>query len=85
MKLALSLDLDQLPADESVALQKLLDTSGLFQSGSAEGHPGMRDGFQYNITIEMDDQQHSFQAGDPDLSDGMRMLVNELVMLARSN
>ena len=84
MRLALSLDLDQLPVEDAEKLQKLVEPVELSHTIQPSGNQNLRDGFQYSITIETESLQSSFEVDDGSLSEQMRLLVNELVLRARS-
>ena len=85
MKLAIDLDLESLPVDDASIIQKLIEAADLFHLELPPENQVMRDGFQYHLSIETEDNQCSFLMDDTALTDKLRPLVNELTLLARTN
>ncbi|MCX6081059.1 MAG: hypothetical protein NTW32_16135 [Chloroflexi bacterium] len=85
LRLAVDLDLDDLPPDDAETLRKLVEAADIFHLTQQPETHAMRDGFQYSINVDYDHEQHSTLVTDSTLSETLRPLVNELVLRARSN
>lgn len=85
-KVAVDLDLDQLPADHARTLRRLLDESNFLSLEESLTVPGpARDEFQYSITVQSGTIEHSVRFTDASMPDSLRPLVEELSNLARTN
>jgi hypothetical protein len=85
LRLAVNLDLDYLPTEDAGTLQKLVEEADLFHLPEPVAGPGVVDGFQYAITVERKGEQRTFQVGDDVLPAGLRPLINDLTLRARSH
>jgi hypothetical protein len=85
MRLAATIDSDQLPHEDAELLKEALDSADFFSLPAhlmAEG--GGADRFQYEITVEEGGCQHTVQAGDESLPEDLQPLVRQLERLART-
>jgi len=84
-KISLTLDLEELPREQSETLSRLLDEAHFFTL--PEKQPPTRpvpDGFQYTITVEAETGKHTVRTADTSAPDELRPLLNELSQRARS-
>lgn len=82
----LDIDLDDLSPPQAEILRLLLDKANFL--GLEEKTPASnsaRDVFQYLITVETDDIQHTIQASDVDMPVSLRPLIDELSKIAREH
>jgi hypothetical protein len=84
MKLALSLDLDEMPDEEATSLKEMLIAVGLFQPSNSPVSQNKSDGFQYDLTVEQNGVMRSVHTRDGDLTEDLQSLINDLTMRARS-
>jgi hypothetical protein len=84
LKLALTLDLDDLAADDAEALQKMVQDASFFHRPEPDKAPGISDGFQYTLTVEQDADQRTLQVSEGALPEELRLLMNDLSIRARS-
>jgi hypothetical protein len=84
LRLAVSVDVDNLPDQEAQALRKLVNDADFFNFSDA--HPGkaVPDSFQYKVTIENNQQKRTVQVGDMSVPDKLRPLIDDLNQRARS-
>jgi hypothetical protein len=80
---SLTLDLDDLPADQAEALRRLLDEADFLSlAGNTASRPAP-DEFNYTITVEMDTVRHSVHTSDTSAPESLRPLLRELAERAR--
>ena len=85
MRLANTIDSEELPEDEVHALQSELDNANFFELPSfLAGETGGADRFQYEITVEDGRQKHTIAAGESSLPGNVQPLVQHLERLART-
>lgn len=85
MRMAANIDSETLPPDEARELLDELDSADFFSLPVLmTGESGGADRFEYEITIDTGDRQHTVQAGDASLPDRVQPLVHHLERLARS-
>jgi hypothetical protein len=82
-KVSASLDLNNLPDQETQALIKMIDEAGFFKLPTDLTQPTMPDEFTYNITVFSDAGQHSVRCSDTTAPDDLRPLLEELSRQAR--
>lgn len=78
-KVSLNLNLDEMPADQSAALRRLVDESDFFALDESPGKSSRPDEFIYTITITTSTIQHIVRVGDSSMPDGLRPLLKELL------
>ena len=84
MKLAVDLDLDNLPPDDAATLENLVDDADVFNLPEPVMGPGYPDGFQYTLTVERDSEQRTLQVSERALPEELQPLISELSARARS-
>jgi hypothetical protein len=77
-KVSLDLDLEQLPPEQVQALMKLVVEADFFNLQPDLVLRPIPDGFTYNITIEMEEQQHSVRFSDTTSPASLQPLLEEL-------
>ncbi|MGD8406678.1 MAG: hypothetical protein PVJ21_23680 [Anaerolineales bacterium] len=82
-KVSTSLDLNELPEEQSKALGNMLDDADFFALPADLTQPAMPDEFTYNITVIGDESQHSVRCGDTTAPNDLRPLLEELSRRAR--
>ena len=85
MILSYDIDVDTLPPEEVNELETLVSEADFFmlpEEIRAET-PGT-DQFQYTLTIETDQDQHTVECGDAAMPDNLWPLVNKIRILSRS-
>ncbi len=80
---SLTLDLDDLPADQAETLRRLLDESNFLTLPEDSAARPMPDEFHYAVTVEMDTMKHTVRASDTSAPESLRPLLRELTQLAR--
>ena len=86
MILSYDIDVDNLPPEEANELETLVTEADFFTLPaeiSAET-PGT-DQFQYTLTIETDQDQHTVECGDAAMPKNLQPLVNKIRILSRSS
>ncbi len=85
MRLANTIDSEELPEEEVQALVSELDSAHFFElPPSLSGDMGGADRFQYEITVEDGRQTHTIAAGESALPGNVQPLVEHLERLART-
>ncbi len=84
MRVTATVDTDSLPSDDARELGELVDASGFFDilAGSTSS-PGRADRFQYKLTIEDGERQHTAEINESAAPDSIRPLLRRLTTLAR--
>ena len=86
MRLANTIDSEELPEEELQALKSELDNAHFFELPPLmSGETGGADRFQYEITVEDGRQKHTVTAGETSLPGNLQPLVQHLELLARTN
>lgn len=84
LKSRLTINLDELPVDQSRNLSRLVDEANFFTlPKDLFGRPAP-DGFQYTITVETDSTSHTVHTSDTTAAEELRPLLQELSQRARS-
>ncbi|MBC7878511.1 MAG: hypothetical protein H7Y59_15175 [Anaerolineales bacterium] len=78
-KVSVSLDLDEMPSDQSTTLRRLVDESDLFTLDEEPIKTSRPDEFIYTITITTKTIQQTVRASDTSLPESLRPLLNELL------
>jgi emfourin len=83
-KVSLNIDLNDLPPDQSATLRRLLDEANFLAiEETATAASPVRDGFQYLISVETKNVQHTVHMAEATIPTSVRPLVDELLKLAR--
>lgn len=83
VRLTTSVDTTQLPPDQAVTLEKLVDDSAFFDLPENLTPPRpMPDRFEYRLTIASAQKTHSIVASDGAVPDALRPLLNYLTTMA---
>ena len=83
--LAATIDTATLPADQTSALQRLIDDAHFFNlPAKIPAPPQAADQFQYHVTIEAAGKRHTVDVGEGSASPALQELLQELTSLARS-
>ncbi len=86
MRLANTIDSEELPEEEVQALVDELDNAHFFELPTfLSGGTGGADRFQYEITVDDGSQRHTVAAGESSLPGNVQPLVQHLERLARTN
>jgi hypothetical protein len=80
---SLSLDLDELPADQAQALRLLIDNANFFNLPVDSPDSPVRDAFSYTITVTDGERQHTVHADDNSAPESLRPLLEDLSARAR--
>jgi len=84
-KVNLHLDLDEMPADQSIVLRRLIDESDFFDLVVSPKRTSPLDEFHYAITITTGTIQHTVRTSDSSMPQALRPLLNELLTHARNS
>jgi len=82
---SLNLDLDEMPADQSTTLRRLVDESGFFELEELSIKTSRPDEFIYTITIVSKTIQHTVRTSDSSAPEVLRPLLSELSTHAKSS
>lgn len=82
-KVSVTIDLDDLPEEQTELLEKLLDDAGFFELPADLTQSTMPDSFTYHIEVRSEARQHSIRVGDATAPDDLRPLLEELSRQAR--
>lgn len=85
MRLAAAIDTETFPADQSAALQKLIDEAHFFDlPAKIPTPPNVADQFNYRVTIKSASKRYTVEVGETSASPELQALLQELTLLARS-
>ena len=86
MRISTTIDTASLGSEETRELQNLIDTANFFALPAmiTTTSPAGVDQFQYKLTIETDDRQHTVETGDASAPDTLLPLLQKLTRLART-
>lgn len=84
MRMAITIDVDSLPASDAAALRKLVSDADFFNLPETRAGKVIPDGFQYAITVEGDEKKRTVQATEASVPDSLRPLLDDLSLRARS-
>lgn len=80
-----TIDTDDLPPEDALALIEQIREVNFFALPPIISEAsGGADQFQYMITVDSDEQQHTVRVGDQSAPDSLRPLLQHLTRLARS-
>jgi len=78
------LDTESLPPDEAHNVQKMVEDANFFNlPASILARSQGADRFQYVVTVEVEDKQHTVRMEDGAIPDAQRPLVNYLTKMAK--
>jgi len=80
---SLTINLADLPDDQAKFLDELLERADFFKLPEDLTQSVMPDSFSYNITVSIDERQHSVRVSDSTVPDDLRPLLEELSRQAR--
>ncbi len=84
IRVAGTVDTDTLPPEEAQALHELVTSVRFFELPSVlPAVPGGADRFQYTVTVEEGDQQHTVEIPESAATGDFANLVGRLTVLAR--
>jgi len=86
MVMKFDLETETLPQEEADEIQELVTSADFFSlpdviSSSAPG----TDQFQYRLTVEYHEQQHTVEVGDASVPENLWPLLNKIRVLSRTN
>lgn len=84
LKSSLTIDLDDLPADQAGTLHRLLDEANFFTLSENPPTRSVPDSFQYTLTVETENAKHTIHTTDVDIPESLRPLIEKLTQLART-
>ncbi len=85
MILSYDIDVDALPPEEAQELETLVSEADFFTlPGEIRSETPGADQFQYTLTIETDQVQHTVACGDAEMPENLWPLVNKIRILSRS-
>ncbi|MEW6404832.1 MAG: protealysin inhibitor emfourin [Chloroflexota bacterium] len=76
-----TVNLDNLPEDEAQILQRLIDEANFFELPSNLRGNATPDEFQYRLTVQNGNQEHTVQASDTTMPRSLVPLIKELTIL----
>ena len=83
-KVSLSLSLDELPADQSGTLERLVNESDFFNLDDSPLKNHAPDQFLYMIIVDTGKIQHTVHANDTSMPETLRPLIHELMAHTRT-
>jgi hypothetical protein len=85
MVMSFDLATETLPSEEADEIQGLVDSADFFSLPDVipSDSPGV-DRFQYRLTVEADEQQHTVEVGDAAVPENLWPLLNQIRVLSRS-
>jgi hypothetical protein len=83
-KVSLSLNLDELPADQAQTLNLLLDKADFFNLSENPTKPPVPDSFMYTITVVTEKRKHTVRTSEHAVPEQLRPLITDLSARARA-
>jgi hypothetical protein len=80
---SLSLDLDELPADQAQALRLLIDNADFFNLPADSPDSPTPDAFSYTVTVTDGERQRTIHTDDISAPDSLRPLLDDLSARSR--
>ncbi len=77
------LDLNELPEDESQEIQRMILESNFFNIPQNLIEPSMHDEYEYAITVESGNSEHTVHTSDTSAPESLRPLLEKLSTLAK--
>ncbi len=84
-KVSVSLNLDEMPTDQSTTLKRLIDESDFFVLEDSPIKTSQPDEFIYTITITTRTIEHKIRTSDSSVPEALRPLLNELAAHTKSS
>jgi hypothetical protein len=78
-----SLDLNEMPEDESQEIQRMILESNFFNIPQNLIEPSKHDEYEYTITVESGNSHHTVQTTDTSAPESLRPLLEKLSSLAK--
>jgi hypothetical protein len=88
MVMKFDLATETLPKEEADELKDLVDSADFFSLPdviSSDSHSRGADRFQYRLTVEAEEQQHTVEVGDASVPENLWPLLNKIRVLSRSS
>jgi len=86
MVMKFDLTTETLPQEEADELQELVASADFFSLPNViPSNPQGADQFQYKLTVEADEQQHTIEVGDAAVPENLWPLLNKIRILSRSS
>lgn len=83
ISLTTTIDTTQLPPEQADAWQQLVQETSFFELPACLTNNGGIDQFQYTLTVETDEQQHTVLTTDSAAPESLYQLLQELTLTAR--
>jgi hypothetical protein len=77
------LDLNEMPDDESQEIQRMILESNFFNIPQNLIEPSKHDEYEYTITVESGNSQHTVHTSDTSAPESLRPLLEKLSTLAK--
>lgn len=77
------IDLDEMPAEEALELERLLHETNFFKIPQNLIEPPTPDEYEYTVTVEAGNTHHSIHTSDTTAPESLRPLLEKLSTLAR--
>ena len=84
-ELAVNFDLNEMPANISQHLQKLITDSNFFATPVVNEALSRPDEFEYTVTIEAGNSMHTVRTTDTSMPESLRPLIDGLTELAKTS
>jgi hypothetical protein len=84
LRLATTVDVDKLPADEAAELKRLVDAADFFRLPATLKATRGADQFTYRLTVEAGNRQHTVEVSENAAPESLRPLLQRLATLART-
>jgi hypothetical protein len=78
-----SLDLNEMPEDESQEIQRMILESNFFNIPQNLIEPSKHDEYEYTITVESGNSHHTVHTNDTSAPESLRPLLEKLSTLAK--
>jgi hypothetical protein len=85
LMLTTSIESAALSEGEAMRLRQLVESANFFQLPAEIPSSAQPDSFQYEMTVEMDNQQHTVAVGETSVPETLRPLINWCMEKARGN
>lgn len=85
MHVLANFDLDEMQPDDASLLEELVNSADFFNIPETRNLNATPDGFQYIVTVEHQEVQHTLYLGEGEMPEEVRPLLEELSLLARSH
>lgn len=80
-----AIDLDEMPADESQELERLLHETNFFKIPQNLIEPAIPDEYEYTVTVDAGNTHHTIHTSDTSAPKSLRPLLEKLSTLARED